>query len=117
MEPRMRATTAGLDHCHVAGPVDLVIDANAAVEGEEIRVGADKRVLAVVDNFVDAGMEIGAGAAAEIRAALEEGDPQAGLGESAGGAHAGYAAADYRHGLDGPLRHAGEYVLLFNLTR
>ncbi len=64
------------------------------VEADEIGAAAEEDVLAVVDDFVDAGMQIGGGAAAEVAAALDELHAVAGFGESAGGAHAGYAAAD-----------------------
>ena len=60
----------------------------------QIGAAAEEHVLAVVDDFVDAGMQIGAGAPAEIAAALDQLHAEAGLGQSAGRAHAGYAGAD-----------------------
>ncbi len=74
--------------------MDFVFDADAAVEADEIGAAAEEDVLAVVDDFVDAGMQVGGGAAAEVAAALDELHAIAGFGEGAGGAHAGYAAAD-----------------------
>ena len=46
-------------------------------------------------------MQVGAGAAAEIAAALDKMDAKAGLGESAGRAHSGDAAAENDGGLVG----------------
>ena len=61
-------------------------------------------MLAVVDDFVDAGMQVGACAAAEIAAALDQLHAQAGLGKGAGRAHAGHAAADDGDGFTRDLR-------------
>src|SRR6185437_659508 len=89
-----RAAAAGLDHGHLGGPVDFVLDADAAIEADEVGAAAEEDVLAVVDDFVDAGMEVGGGASAEVAAALGELHAIAGFGEGAGSAHAGDAAAD-----------------------
>jgi len=51
-------------------------------------------MLAVVDDLVDAGVQIGAGAAAEVAAPLNEVDGEAGFGKRAGSRDAGYAGAD-----------------------
>jgi len=65
-------------------------------------------VLAVIDDFAGAGMLVGRGASAEVGAALEEGDAEAGIGEGAGGCEAGEATAgDGYGGLGGGLGHAG----------
>ena len=85
---------AGLDHGHFFGPVNLLFDADPAVETDEVGAAAEEDVLAVVDDFVDAGMQIGRGASAEVAAALDELHAVAGFGESAGCAHAGYAASN-----------------------
>ena len=55
----MRAPAAGLDHGHLGGPVDFLFDADAAVEADEVGAAAEEDVLAVVDDFVDAGMQVG----------------------------------------------------------
>ena len=65
-----------------------------SIEADEVGAAAEEDVLAVVDDFVDAGMQVGGGAAAEVAAALDELHAIAGFGEGAGSAHAGYAAAD-----------------------
>jgi len=46
-------------------------------------------VLAVVDHFAGAGMLVGRSASAEVGAALEERDAEAGIGEGAGGGESG----------------------------
>jgi hypothetical protein len=46
-------------------------------------------------------MQIRAGSAAQVAAALDKPHAQAGFGQSASRAHAGYAAADYGDGLLG----------------
>jgi hypothetical protein len=79
--------------------VDAVRDADAPVETDEIGAAAEEHVLAVVDDLVDAGMQVGAGASAEIAAALDELHAEPGLGQRAGRAHAGHAAADHDHRL------------------
>ena len=79
-------------------PVNLLFDADAAVEADEIGAAAEEHVLAVVDDFVDAGMQIGRCAAAEIAATLDELHAIAGLGQGTGRAHAGHAAADHGDG-------------------
>ena len=72
----------------------LLFDADAPIEADEIGAAAEEHVLAVVDDFVDAGMQVGGCAAAEIAAAFDELDAVAGFGEGAGGTHTGDAAAD-----------------------
>ncbi len=91
-----RAAAAGLDHRHLAGPVNLIVDADALVEADEIGAAAEEHMLAVIDDFVDAGMQVGACAATKIAAALDELDTKAGIGQRAGSTHAGDAAADDR---------------------
>ncbi len=56
-------------------------------------------MLAVVDDFIHAGMQIGTGSTAEIAAALEQLHAETGFGERAGGAHARDSASDYGDGL------------------
>ena len=100
---RARASAAGLDHGHFGGPVDFVLHADAVIEADEVCAAAEEDVLAVVDDFVDAGMQIGGGAAAEVATALDELHAIAGFSERAGGAHAGDAAADDGDGAGGGL--------------
>jgi hypothetical protein len=64
------------------------------VEADEVGAASEEDVLTVVDDFVDAGMQIGRSAAAEIAAALDELHAVAGFCEGAGRGHAGYAATD-----------------------
>ena len=63
---------ARLDERHLVVPADLVGDANAFVELDEISTDAKQDVLAVVDYFTGSGMLVRRGAAAEERALLEE---------------------------------------------
>ena len=74
--------------------MNLRVNADTAVEGEEVGAAAEEDVLAVVDDFVDAGVEIGGGAAAEVAAAFDELDVITGFGEGAGGADASDAGSD-----------------------
>jgi hypothetical protein len=83
--------------------MNLLFDADAAIEREEIGAAAEEDVLAVVDDFVDAGVEVGGGATSEVAAALDELHAIAGFGEGAGGAHACDSAADYGDGARGGL--------------
>ena len=55
---------------------DLIENADAPVEADEIGAAAEEHVLAVVDDFVDAGMQVGARAPAEVAAALDELHPE-----------------------------------------
>jgi hypothetical protein len=52
--------------------MNLFRDADALVKADEICAAAEEDVLAVVDDFVDAGMQIGRGTAAKIAAAFEK---------------------------------------------
>jgi hypothetical protein len=72
--------------------VDLVLDPDATVEGDEVGTATEEHMLTVVDDFVDSGMKVGGGAAAEVAAAFNEMHSIAALGECAGSAHAGDAA-------------------------
>ena len=67
-----RPPPARLDHRHLAGPVDAVRDADASIEANEIRAAAKEHMLAVVDDLIDARMQIGTGAPAEVAAPLDE---------------------------------------------
>jgi hypothetical protein len=100
-----RLAAARLDHGHGACPVDFLVDADAAAEGNEIGAATEEDVLAVIDDFVDAGMEIGTGTAAEIAAAFNEMHAETGFSEGAGGAHAGDTAANDDCGFFFGLRH------------
>jgi hypothetical protein len=75
--------------------VNLLLDSNPPVEADQIGAAAEEHVLAVVDDFIDAGMTVGAGPTAEVAAPLDELDAKTGLGQRTGSAHAGHASADY----------------------
>jgi len=60
--------------------MNLIGDSDALVEGDQVGVGADQRMLAVVDDFVDAGVEVGGCTAPEIAAAFNELHAITGLG-------------------------------------
>ena len=85
---------AGGEEGEAVVPADGVEDAEAAVEVDEGGATADEDVLAVVDDLASAGMLVGGGAAAEVRAAFEEVHAVAGVGEGAGGGDSGESAPD-----------------------
>jgi hypothetical protein len=85
---------ARLNHRHLAGPMNAVGDANSFVEPREIRAAAKEHMLAVVDDFVHTGMQVGTGPSAEIAAPFYQLHAQACLGQRAGSTHAGNPAAD-----------------------
>jgi hypothetical protein len=74
--------------------VNLIENADALVEGDEICAAAEEHVLTIVDDFVDAWMQIGTRAAAQVATTLDQMHAQSGCCKSAGRAHAGNAAAD-----------------------
>src|SRR6185503_547125 len=76
--------------------MNLFFDTDAAVKGEKIGAAAEEDVLAVVDDFIDAGMQVGGGASAEVATAFDELHAIAGFGQCTRGAHAGDSAADDR---------------------
>jgi hypothetical protein len=78
--------------------MDLVEDADALVEADEIRATAEENVLTIVDDFTDAGVQIGTCAPTEITAPLHKTNVKARLGQGACRAHAGHAASDDRNG-------------------
>jgi hypothetical protein len=98
---------AGLDHRHLAGPVDAARGADAAIETDEIGAAAEEHVLAVVNDFAHAGMKIRTGAPAQVAASLDEPHGESGIGEGAGRAHAGHAASNHGDGLRCALLRAG----------
>jgi hypothetical protein len=51
--------------------VNAVRDADAAIKALKIGAAAEEYVLAVVDDLIDAGMQIGAGSPAKIAALLD----------------------------------------------
>ena len=60
--------------------MDLLRNADAAIEADEIGATAKEYVLAVVDDLVDGGGSIGTGASAKKGAPLDQTDAQASLG-------------------------------------
>ena len=74
--------------------MNLIVDADALIEADEIGAAAEEHVLAIVDDFIDAGMQIGTCATAEVAPPLNKIDAQPGFSQRAGGTHAGYAPAD-----------------------
>jgi hypothetical protein len=78
--------------------VNLLRNADAPVEAQQIGAAAEERVLAIVDDFTHAGMKVRRSPPAKIAALLNQLHAQAGLGQGAGRAHAGHAAADDRNG-------------------
>ncbi len=90
-------TAAGFDESHLVVPANLVLDANAAIELDEIGTNPKQDVLAIVDYLGGAGMFIGRCAAPEIGTALEKGYAEAGVGEGAGRGQSGKASAGDGH--------------------
>ena len=84
---------AGLDEIHLIEPANLIGDADAFVELDQVRAEAEEHVLAVVDDFSGAGMFVGRSAAAEEGALLKERDAETGVGQGAGGGESGEAAS------------------------
>ena len=96
--PEQRPSSAGLDHGHLAGPVDAIVNADAAIEAHEIGAAAEEHMLAVVDDLVDAWMQVGTCASAEIATAFDKVHAESRFGQRTGSAHAGNAAANDGHG-------------------
>ncbi len=94
-----------------ARPVNLFVDADALVEADQIGAAAEEDVLAVVDDLVDAGMQVGAGAAAEVASLLDEMYLKSAPCNGAGGGHAGYASADDDHGFFCAAPHQIQWYL------
>ena len=74
--------------------MNLLFDADAAIERQQIRTAPEENMLTVVDHFVDAGMQVGGGRPAEVAAAFDKLHAIAGFREGAGCAHTRNAAAD-----------------------
>jgi hypothetical protein len=74
--------------------VNLLIYTDSLVEADEVGAAAEEDMLAVIDDFVNAGMKVRRGATAKITAALDELHAITGLRERASGGHACYTAAD-----------------------
>jgi hypothetical protein len=81
--------------------VNLVRDPNAPIEPLDIGAAAEQNMLAVVDRFADARMQIGAGSPAQVAAPLYQLHAQPCFGKGAGSAHSSHASAHHR---DGPPR-------------
>ncbi len=56
--PQLRTPPARLDHRHLAGPVNLVRNADAPIEAHQIGAAAEQHMLAVVDHLAHARMQI-----------------------------------------------------------
>jgi hypothetical protein len=84
--------------------MNLIEDANAHVKAAEIRAATEEHVLAVVDDLLDARMQIRGGTAAKVAALLDELYAKPSFGERAGCAYTGDATADHGHGLSQALQ-------------
>jgi hypothetical protein len=91
--------------------VNAVRDTDAAVKTREICAAAEEHMLAIIDDLFHSRMQIGTGTTAQVAAALDELHAQAGFGQGAGRAHAGYAATDNRDSLSGILPQSGQFLL------
>ena len=106
-----RSTAARLNHGHLAGPVDLIVNANAFVESDEVGAAAEENMLTVVNDFVDARMQIGAGAPAQIAATFDKLYVKTCFSQRTGSAHAGDTTSDDRYRLVDALGQASTFSI------
>ena len=88
-----RVGAGGFEEGDGVVPADVLAGAGEVAEVDEVGAAAEEDVLGV-DDFVEGGVGIGVGAAADEGLALEEGDVGAGAGESYGRGEACGACAD-----------------------
>lgn len=74
--------------------MNFAFDADALVEADEIGAAAEEDMLAVVDDLIDSGMEVRAGAPAEVASSFDEIHRESAVCKRAGGAEAGYTGTD-----------------------
>ena len=74
--------------------MNAICDADAPIEANQIRTATEQHVLAVIDNFVDAWVQIRRCAPTEIASTLDELHAVAGLGQRTSRTHPGDAATD-----------------------
>ena len=86
------AAASGFDEMKFAMKADVLLDAQASVEIQEIDAAAQKNVLAVIDGFA-AGI-VGSGAAAQERAGFENTHVVAGSAQSGRRGQSGQATTD-----------------------
>src|SRR5262249_28128278 len=105
---RRHATGAAarLQEGHLVEPLNFAADTQELIKVREIGTAAEQQMLAVVDNFSGPGMLVGGGAAAEVRAALEQRDPESDVGQRAARSETSQAATDDSHGLRRSFHHA-----------
>ena len=94
-----RRLAAGQNEVDLVVPANLLLDAEPAIEVDEVGAAAEQHVLAVVDHLAGAGQFVRRCAAAEIGTALEELDVIARFGQSASGGETGKTAANDGHRL------------------
>jgi hypothetical protein len=94
--------------------MDAIRDADAAVETQQIGATAEEHVLAVVDDLIDSGMQIRRSSPAQIASLLDQLHTKASLCQSAGRAHASYAASDDGDSLLRVVLQSGQYPTLLN---
>ena len=74
--------------------MNAICDADAPIEANQIRTATEQHVLAVIDNFVDARVQIRRCAPTEITSTLDDLHAVAGLGQRTSRTHPGDAATD-----------------------
>jgi pyrroline-5-carboxylate reductase len=93
--------------------VNLLGNADAAVKTQQIGAAAEERVLAIVDDLIHARMKVRRSPPAQVTALLNQLHAQTGLGQGAGRAHSGHAAADVRNGLLRVLLRTAQSIVHF----
>jgi hypothetical protein len=86
-----------LDKCHTVEPLNLLLNSDSPIEADEIGAKFEEHVLAIVHDFAGSGVFVGAGAASEVGAALENSYLESAFGEGTSRGEAGEAAADDGH--------------------
>jgi hypothetical protein len=84
--------------------MNSICDADAPIEANQIRTTTEQHVLAVIDNFVDARVQIRRCASAKIASTLDELHAVTGLGQRASRTHSGNATTDDGDGAWGVFR-------------
>ena len=92
--PQRRGLAAGKDEGDLVVPANLLLNAETAIEVNEIGAATEKNVLAVVDHLAGAGKLVRRRAATEVGAALEELDVITSVSQRARRRQSGKAPAD-----------------------
>src|SRR5258708_36371931 len=86
--------SAGFDEGEAVEALDFFLPAQLLIEMNQIGAASQKDVLAVVHDLAGAGVFVGGGSSAHVRAAFEEGYVATRVGKGAPGREACEASAD-----------------------